>query len=1103
MTVLTTNEILQESEWQKHQLTFLDFILRNSSLTLFKTQLELLWDTMVVMSRTRDEVERTFLWLTTQLNSHTEEITVFEAEAVTHLFTTKMTTMDFPNLAAPGFAMFETFFFHINEREKKIVPKEPEAATGVSTDSGSATPLATSQVVAPPPPSSVLDQSEDMVTPRLKRGFEVLAFTELVGLDALWQIALRAESEQVAKAAVGTLTSLVGNISALKKKIRTKYREHFVLNCVRHIKTALDESNGTPPDAANARIVGRSLTLLRIFIEGLQTPLAQGSSGNRKAKTHKRNKSGSIVGRLISARDKPLPLEVVVIQRRKKTVAFELTVSTADTLATLKAAILARPESETKKNSLKGSAERVHDDRDLQQRASAASHMRLFSNGMEYKDYTRTLQDLEFFEDQTIYAYLVEDDDDDDDDDDLEVVISEVLNAEEEAAAKKGSGSGRSKRKLKKRSIDSSWLEAMQQQLHAIGVSRAGPLFNSAPSSSPPTTSAGSSTGSLGGGSSDRDEDLRSSLLLTSQEHFDQLYNLLKLPDPIAQRTIQLLKLLPLNPGILERFRTIQNPEVRVVDWQNLLNTADTYQLMYVLHVVNHLVKENALPFPQTEQGRLLAWRRRFIMLGGVTHLLRLFASLARPGAARSSQVQSRAAAEYGCLAYIFEILTYTIFDYGNNEASSIPTNSTLSAALHSVIPLVFNCLKLPAALSQADVAHLVPSIALGTFRQQVEQARQEQQAREQQQQQAETLTLFSLPVMAVPSPLPSPSILPPSSQSPFSLLSSISTTPTVASDTTEKDQPSFLTITTTSSLSPKLSQRTLSDDGREDHSRGEPVAEQQRKETPTPTPSPHLAPDRPDTPNTQLPGIDLANENLFVVDAVEFIAALVDVTKRMTTPEAVAVIGEDINLVVKHGLRLFVGCCKSFIELISFNDEFYDWVLWLVLRCKDAAVREEAILTFENLCKYLYDWEGGKYRGAIWGMIFSLLSQLDHIERHENQSIQCLKLLSRLVSSYGSSWPATPEPTLATIPPSFPGYQQPEKVFSTLCSLVKAHPVRETAINVPQGYEDGVIIGLLTLLSSFCSSIPTLKSHATRSIEGLLGTVFFRCLFEIPSSSK
>jgi len=70
--------------------------------------------------------------------------------------------------------------------------------------------------------------------------------------------------------------------------------------------------------------------------------------------------------------------------------------------------------------------------------------------------------------------------------------------------------------------------------------------------------------------------------------------------------------------------------------------------------------------------------------LGGVTQVLKLFLMLQQSEAGKS--------AEFGCMAYIFEILTFTIFEYRNrenDEVTPLPTNSTLAAALHSAIPLV------------------------------------------------------------------------------------------------------------------------------------------------------------------------------------------------------------------------------------------------------------------------------------------------------------------------------------------------------------------------------------------------------------------------------
>ena len=128
----------------------------------------------------------------------------------------------------------------------------------------------------------------------------------------------------------------------------------------------------------------------------------------------------------------------------------------------------------------------------------------------------------------------------------------------------------------------------------------------------------------------------------------------------------------------------------------------------------------------------MFSWKRRFINLGGITHLLKIFLSLTKNETEKVKEAKefvTYGVAEFGCISYILEILSLTVLEYGtkgNEDISPIPTNSTLSAALHSAIPLVFNCLKLPETLSQADTALLVPSIALGTFKQQLELAQKE-----------------------------------------------------------------------------------------------------------------------------------------------------------------------------------------------------------------------------------------------------------------------------------------------------------------------------------------------------------------------------------------
>lgn len=97
------------------------------------------------------------------------------------------------------------------------------------------------------PSNSHMEQMEENSTEKLKRNFEVLNYPELFGLENLWQIALKAESEQVSKLAIFTLCSLNYNISPVKKKHKLKTRENFIQTCTKNIKYAMETSeNGVP-----------------------------------------------------------------------------------------------------------------------------------------------------------------------------------------------------------------------------------------------------------------------------------------------------------------------------------------------------------------------------------------------------------------------------------------------------------------------------------------------------------------------------------------------------------------------------------------------------------------------------------------------------------------------------------------------------------------------------------------------------------------------------------------------------------------------------------------------------------------------------------------
>ena len=226
-------------------------------------------------------------------------------------------------------------------------------------------------------------------------------------------------------------------------------------------------------------------------------------------------------------------------------------------------------------------------------------------------------------------------------------------------------------------------------------------------------------------------------------------------------------------------------------------------------------------------------------------------------------------------------------------------------------------------------------------------------------------------------------------------------------------------------------------------------------------------------------------------------------INKMKVTPE----IGEDVNVVMKYGLRVYLGFSKTFLEIMSFDQDFKSWLLWLVLKVKDAGVREQAILVFESLCKHLIEREEEKYKRILWDIIFHLLSTLDIIEEYDNQSVQYFKLITRLITSYGSTWPLEDQ---IINPESENSDDSDTSKFTSLLNtleklikILKCHPIQETELKIHQGYEDGVVIGVLNLLTSLFSTNPKCKYLAKSSEKGLLRQVFYNCLFDIPNAQK
>ena len=194
----------------------------------------------------------------------------------------------------------------------------------------------------------------------------------------------------------------------------------------------------------------------------------------------------------------------------------------------------------------------------------------------------------------------------------------------------------------------------MQQQLQAIGLGRASSLLTeksvsisqsgsvsglverTASSTTPMGTTSSTMTEGSGRKAPSGVVDLglqeelgKGSVLLNSQTHFDRLFGLFAVSDTIAHRTWLLLRLLPLNMAMVQRFKDATKPDAKAVDWSTLLDSTNLFRFAYGLQIVNYLCREDTTAGNTTIGGDGAAvWRSAFVELGGAAYLLNVLRGL-------------------------------------------------------------------------------------------------------------------------------------------------------------------------------------------------------------------------------------------------------------------------------------------------------------------------------------------------------------------------------------------------------------------------------------------------------------------------------------------
>ncbi|KAG7380889.1 Ubiquitin carboxyl-terminal hydrolase 34 [Phytophthora pseudosyringae] len=168
---------------------------------------------------------------------------------------------------------------------------------------------------------------------------------------------------------------------------------------------------------------------------------------------------------------------------------------------------------------------------------------------------------------------------------------------------------------------------------------------------------------------------LMSQILANEGSHFDVLLELVDWDESTSQRTWDLLCRLPTNNELLRkmiRLRSVENGREALgeANWSDLLDGSNVHRLLYALRLVEALL----IPIePAATGGRELnsgrrQWRERFVRLGGATHLYETLLKWpeehsidgARSGDSIASQYAQNIRAT--CLAATMRVLNYFFY---------------------------------------------------------------------------------------------------------------------------------------------------------------------------------------------------------------------------------------------------------------------------------------------------------------------------------------------------------------------------------------------------------------------------------------------------------
>ncbi|ELR15597.1 ubiquitin domain containing protein [Acanthamoeba castellanii str. Neff] len=588
----------------KIRLSFLEFLLVNSSSTLTAAQVDVLWDNLITNALVPEEREACFAWLEKSSANKPDGFVAFDESVIQHLFVDKMAQMDCTLLNQAGFNVFHRYFLAINEKKDRL-------------------------------------KRVDKATDEL-----YVASPDLIGIDNLWQIALDAQDVEVSQAAIRTLNELHQNVSgeSLKAKVG-KIREAYIGVAMSHLsKEAATLKPDSPAPHGSQQRIQRCLTLLKTFVEDFDArgrkaaAVSAATSAASAAQAGAPPQAGGTVsgpsGTLVTRRGADMGPPISFYVKTDLKPSFTVHLRSRDTLGALKRKVS-----------------------QIVERPPELLSVFIFET-RELHDDDKTFYEYKIGDGYTIFVKLRERVG--------EVRKKPKKSKSADTKGKKPGGQSSVVQEEVNEGvpIDALIFEFLQMQLGALGLQTNRHMTVVSAPNAQPTTMMGSVANAIGMGTTssslspnaaassstltaDKKKNSKSASsetlnkakaenvhhparILASEGNFDRLYDLLDYGNDIGRQVWELMNLLPTNQKILQQFRSAD------FDWDALFNPKHLYKLIYSLDVVGklitpldsdsvHIRHRYCAVLHSTVDVESIG---RFVSLGGGKHLVRLFMSI-------------------------------------------------------------------------------------------------------------------------------------------------------------------------------------------------------------------------------------------------------------------------------------------------------------------------------------------------------------------------------------------------------------------------------------------------------------------------------------------